>query len=56
MILTIDVNAVMWFIGKVFLCLLVFWIVLEVILGGLYDRYCGDGSINRKKKVDKTRK
>ena len=50
MILTIDVGAVLWFLGKVSLGIVVFWLVLEIILGGLYDRYCGDGSINRKKK------
>ena len=53
MILTIDVGAVMWFLGKVFLCLFVVWLVLEFVLGYFYDRYCGDGSINRQKKVDK---
>ena len=56
MILTIDVGAVALMLGKIALGVIVFVILLELILGGLYDRYCGDGSINRKKKVDKTRK
>lgn len=44
MILTIDVNEVFWFLAKVFLCLLVFWVILTFVLGYFYDHYCGDKS------------